>query len=389
MENQGATMARDGYKIFDADTHVRPDAELLEPYLSAAMREQLKQFAAHRATNKEGNVTYLMGEREYKRRLGDLVGAPPDAKEYMSGYKRHQHGKPNPLCERDAAVRIADMDIEGVDVELMLPSGWFGCWTTIDDVALETAVYEAYHRWMADYCAAFSSRLKGVIAIAARNVDTSLAELRRCAKEDWPLAVFVYAPYQFPLDHPDLEPIWRAAADYDLSIALHTFTVMPPYAPGGLDSWDNLWLQRSAAHPWCGQRNMAAIIGAGIMDRYPNIRVGTLEASHGWLPSSVNWSEEHTQLCPEALPRLEQTIRGYVTGGRYFQSIEVSEGAAITQSVIDLLSPDILMFGSDYPHGESWFPVSVETVLGWKLREEDKQNIFWDNAVKYYRRYPA
>jgi len=382
-------MARNGYKIFDADTHVRPDAELLEPYLSAAMHEQLKQFAAHRATNKDGNVTYLMGEREYKRRLGALVGAPPDAKEYMSGYKRHQHGKPNPLCERDAAVRIADMDIEGVDVELMLPSGWFGCWTTIDDVALETAVYEAYHRWMADYCAVFPSRLKGVISIAARNVVTSLAELRRCAKEDWPLAVFVYAPYQFPLDHPDLEPIWRAAADYDLSIALHTFTVMPPYAPGGLDSWDNLWLQRSAAHPWCGQRNMAAIIGAGIMDRYPNIRVGTLEAGHGWLPSWVNRLEEHTKLCPEALPRLEQTIRGYVTGGRYFQSIEVSEGAAITQSVIDLLSSDILMFGSDYPHGESWFPVSVETVLGWKLKEEDKRKLFWDNAVKYYRRYSA
>ena len=382
-------MARNGYRIFDADTHVRPDAELLEPYLSAAMREKLKQFAAHRAKNKDGNVTYLMGEREYKRRLGALGGAPSGAKEYMSGYKRHQHGKPNPLCERDAAVRIADMEIEGVDVNLMLPSGWFGCWTTIDDVELETAVYESYHRWMADYCAAFPSRLKGVILIAARDVATALAELQRCANENWPLAVFVYAPYQFPLDHPDLEPIWKAAADHDLSIALHTFTVMPPYAPGGLDSWDNLWLQRSAAHPWCGQRNMASILGAGIMDRYPNIRVGTLEAGHGWLPMWVNRLEEHTKLCPEALPPLKDTIRGYVTGGRYFQSIEVSEGEAITQSVIDLLGPEILMFGSDYPHGESWFPVSVETVLGWKLKEEDKRKIFWDNALKYYRRYSA
>jgi predicted TIM-barrel fold metal-dependent hydrolase len=231
--------------------------------------------------------------------------------------------------------------------------------------------------------------LKGVICVAARDVETSLAEVRRCAQESWPLAVFVYAPYQFPLDHPDLEPIWRAAADNDLSIALHTFTVMPPYAPGGLDSWDNLWLQRSAAHPWCGQRNMASIIGAGIMDRYPNIRVGTLEAGHGWLPAWVNRLEEHTKLCPEALPPLQQSIREYVTGGRYFQSIEVSEGAAITQSVIDLLGPDILMFGSDYPHGESWFPVSVETVLGWNLNEEQLRKLLWDNAVKYYRRYAA
>jgi len=26
---------------------------------------------------------------------------------------------------------------------------------------------------------------------------------------------------------------------------LHTFTVMPPYAPGGQDTWENLWLQRA------------------------------------------------------------------------------------------------------------------------------------------------
>ena len=380
-------MARNGYRIFDADTHVRPDADRLEPYLPAAMRALLTQYESYKVRNKEGAVTYLMGERKYKRRLGLAYEAAPERNEYMSGYKRHQHGKPNPLCERAPAARIRDMDIEGIDVNLMLPSGWFGCWTTIKDVGLETAIYEAYHRWMADYCAAFPSRLKGVILAAARDAKTSVAEIERAVKEAWPLAVFVYAPYQFPLDHPDLEPIWKAAADNDLAIALHTFTVMPPYAPGGLDSWDNLWLQRSAAHPWCGQRNMASIIGAGIMDRYPTIRVGTLEAGHGWLPAWVNRLEEHTKLCPEALPHLQQTIRDYVTGGRYFQSIEVSEGGAITRSVLDLLGSDILMFGSDYPHGESWFPVSVETVFGWNLKEADMKKLLWDNAVRYYGRY--
>src|SRR5215467_9634392 len=76
-------------------------------------------------------------------------------------------------------------------------------------------------------------------------------------------------------------------AELDLAVVLHTFTVMPPYAPGGQDTWDNLWLQRSAAHPWCGMRNMAAMIGSGVMDRYPTLRVGTLEAGQdcyrsGW-----------------------------------------------------------------------------------------------------------
>jgi predicted TIM-barrel fold metal-dependent hydrolase len=380
-------MARNGYKIFDADTHVRPDASVLEPYLASDVRDKLGRFEAFKTRDSQGSVTYLMGARHYKRRLGAASDEAPENKEYMRGYKRHQHGKPNPLCERDPALRIKDMDVEGVDVNLMLPSGWFGAWTTVEDITIETAMYEAYHRWMADYCSTFPSRLKGVILISVRDIAKSLTELHRCAKESWPLAIFVYAPYQFPLDHPSLEPVWKAAADYDLSVALHTFTVMPPYAPGGLESWDNLWLQRSAAHYWCGQRNMAAIIGAGIMDRYPNIRIGTLEAGHGWLPSWVNRLEEHTKLCPEALPQLGQTIHEYVTGGRYFQSIEVSEGAAITQSVIDLLGPNILMFGSDYPHGESWFPVAVETVLAWNLKQDDLRKLLWDNPVRFYRRY--
>jgi predicted TIM-barrel fold metal-dependent hydrolase len=87
------------------------------------------------------------------------------------------------------------------------------------------------------------------------------------------------------------------------------------------------------------------------------------------------------------LPPVKQTIRQYVTGGRYFQSIEVSEGAAITRSVIDLLGSEILMFGSDYPHGESWFPVSVETVLGWNLKDDEMRKLLWDNATRYYQRY--
>jgi predicted TIM-barrel fold metal-dependent hydrolase len=45
------------------------------------------------------------------------------------------------------------------------------------------------------------------------------------------------------------------------------------------------------------------------------------------------------------------------------------------------------MFGSDYPHGESWFPVSAETVLGWELPPDHLRKLLWDNAVKYYRRY--
>ena len=54
----------------------------------------------------------------------------------FTGVKRER--EPRRASTRSAE-RIKDMDFEGVDVNLTLPSGWFGTWTTGDDVALEMA----------------------------------------------------------------------------------------------------------------------------------------------------------------------------------------------------------------------------------------------------------
>ena len=384
-------MASNGYKIFDSDTHVGPSADILERYLSANDRDKLKGFAEFRTQNRRtGHSTYNFNTRQYTRRLGDPEARPPDAGEYMTGFVAQHRQPPNPLVEDDPAERIKDMDLEGVDVNLLLPSGWFGVWTSQPDLELENSQYSAYHQWMEDYCGAFPDRLTGVILCSGRDVEAAVSEINRWGKSRWPMAVFAYAPFGKPLDHPDLEPIWAAAAEHDLSVLLHTFTAAPPYAPGGLDTWDNLWLQRSAAHPWCGMRNMASIIGSGVMDRYPDLRVGLLEAGHGWLPFWVKRLDEHAHSIAAALPPLERMPSEYVSSGRYFQSIEMSEGEDITMSVIDILGEDVLMYASDYPHSESWFPISVETVMGWtRIPESAKKKLFWDNAVRYYRRYSS
>jgi uncharacterized protein len=379
-------MTRNGYRIFDADTHVGPNMDVLDPYLSSVEKAALESLRAYRRGNR-----YLMGERKYDRRLGDAAPQPADPNAYMggrfTGTKRDRD--PNPRGDFDPAARIADLDFEGVDVNLMLPSGWFGCWTTVDDTDVELSMYRAYNRWMADYCAAYPDRLTGVILVSGRDVEGSLPDLERAAKQPWAMSVFVYAPYGMPLDHPALEPYWKVAVENDLNVVLHTFTVMPPYAPGGLDSWDNLWLQRSSAHPWCGMRNMASIIGGGVLDRYPDLRLGVLEAGHGWLPFWICRLDEHQKSVAAALPDLKHSPSEYVLSGRYFQTIEMSEGLPVTRSVIDQLGDGILMYASDYPHGESWFPHSVDTVMSWDLPEPTKRKLFWDNAVNFYRRYRA
>ena len=271
-------MAKNGMKIFDSDTHVGPYMDVLDKYLTAGERARLSGWEQYRTVSPKGRVTYNRGQRIYRRRLGDAKAdqAPAGYMAGFTGVKRERD--PSPLVDHDAAERIKDMDYEGVDVNLTLPSGWFGTWTAADDVALEQGMYRTYHRWMEDYCGAYPDRLGGVILACGRDVQGSVAEIRRWGKSRWAWGLMLYAPYGVPIDHPDFEPVWAEAAAHDLAVVLHTFTVMPPYAPGGLDTWENLFVQRSAAHPWCGTRNMAALLGSGVMQRFPTMNISLLEA---------------------------------------------------------------------------------------------------------------
>jgi hypothetical protein len=42
-------MARDGYRIFDSDTHVGPDARILAGYLISAEKDRLSGWEAYKS----------------------------------------------------------------------------------------------------------------------------------------------------------------------------------------------------------------------------------------------------------------------------------------------------------------------------------------------------
>jgi hypothetical protein len=56
----------------------------------------------------------------------------------------------------------------------------------------------------------------------------------------------------------------------------------------------------------------------------------------------------------------------YLTGGRFFASIEQHEGPHMAKHVNDSMGDHILMFGSDYPSPGSRFPESADRTLAWR-----------------------
>ena len=289
-------MAKNGYKIFDSDTHVGPFMDVLDKYLTETEQHEARRL---------GGVQDAQQARPPDLHEGPAhVPAParrcesrPGAGGLHGGLHRRQ-ARARAVAARRSRSRRAHQG-HGLRRRRREPHAAVGLVRHVDHGRRRRARNRHVSR-----VSPLDAGLLQRLSAASRRRDPRLAratskagveEIKRWGKSSWAWGVMVYAPYGVPIDHPDLEPIWAEAAAHDLAVILHTFTVMPPYAPGGLDTWENLFVQRSAAHPWCGMRNMAALIGSGVMDRYPKLRIGTLEAGHGWLPFWMKRLDEHAR----------------------------------------------------------------------------------------------
>jgi predicted TIM-barrel fold metal-dependent hydrolase len=377
---------RNGFHVYDTDTHVMPIAEILEQYVDPDLRARLPELAAYRiplevSTDDTAQLhQYRIKRRYYRRVLGDA-----DLHPTFTGRSGRWRGakQPRPGVQDDqAANRIKDMDDEGADVHFLVPSSWTGS-VGLEDPAFEVGFARAYHRHMADFCGQGPDRLKSMIVASSRCVDEAVREIHQWGTSKWAVAVMLLQ--NLPVDHPALEPIWKAAQDYDLAVVHHSSTWNPPYFPGYQDLWDNIFLGRMASHPWGAMRFVAAFIGAGIMDRYPDLRVGILECGFGWLPFWARRMDEQATYVGGVAP-LKHTPSEYLTSGRFFCSIEMHEGEDMFNSVAGFLGDEVLMYASDYPHPECHFPDSVDHVLNWpSLQPDTKHKLLWDNAARFYK----
>ncbi len=102
------------------------------------------------------------------------------------------------------------------------------------------------------------------------------------------------------------------------------------------------------------------------------------------------WLDELAEMSRHALPPRARKPSEYIRGPQYFQSIQLHEGEQSLRHAIEALGEDTLMFATDYPHSESWFPKSVEAVLGWRsISETVRRKLLWDNAARCYARLTA
>lgn len=384
---------RNGFKVYDTDTHSRPSAESIRPYLSSTVLEQIPDLEEHRVPIKIGMASevrqppyrhwYRFGDgggegwgKDKPRVLGEAgprEGVERERQLFMGTRLPTEGGG-----DHDADARLGDMDTEGVDVHFIVHNAS----ARHDDPRLNTEFVRAQHRFLHDFCGRDPHRLKAGLIASPEAVEASVEEIHRWGREPWAVAVHPELPLDFPLDHPDMIPIWAAAHEEGLAVIHHSFSVgYPAYR----DLWSNPFLGRLASHPWAAMRAVAAFLGAGLLDRFPNLRYGILESGFGWLPFWAKRMDDQAVYMGHVAENLEYQLSEYMTGGRFFAAIVIHEGEDMVKMVSEQLGDHILMYGSDYPHPESRFPRSADLVLGWQsLGEERLRKLMWDNAVRFF-----
>ena len=380
---------RNGYRIFDADTHYHASAETLEPFLDPMLRDmkdelQTREFRigwAGEQMPEPHTHLYRFGEQggwgnAPPRILGE-AGPRPDVQRHYQNFQGATFPTPGG-ADWDADIRVRDMDEEGVDIHLLVPGAASGH----PDPAVDMAMLRSVHRQIDDMCSRHPGRLMSLILANARDVEGSVLEIKRYADSPWAKGVWVNLPLDYPVDHPDLHPIWAAADDAGLTVAHHSFATG---YPGYRDLWGNPFVGRTASHPWAAMRMISAFLGAGLLDKYPNLNLAIMESGFGWLPFWMKRMEDQVHYMGYVADGL-RTMEEYMTGGRFFAAIVIHEGEQMTHMVSDFMGDHVLMFGSDYPHSESRFPNSADIVLGWEsLGEERMRKLMWENAARCFR----
>jgi predicted TIM-barrel fold metal-dependent hydrolase len=382
---------RNGFKVYDSDTHVGFSAEILEPYLASTVKPLLPNLDDYRTPISRSSAgETLQPPYAHRYQLGQGFGAGwgsdvprtlGEAAPRANAERRPQKfmGSKWPAQDADwsAASRIRDMDEEGVDVQVMVPTVPWGH----DNPAVEIECMRAIHRLLNDFCADNGKRLKALLVLNAKYIEASVQEIRTWGHSPWAVGVWVNLPLDFPLDHPDLHPIWTAVEEAGLCVVHHSFS---GGYPGYRDTWSNPFIGRTASHPWGAMRAVASFFGAGLMDRYPTLRFAIMESGFGWLPFWALRMQDQIEYMGY-VPELKHSMTEYMSSGRFFVSIVLHEGPEMIRMVSSFLGNHVLMFSTDYPHPETRFPDSVDLVLGWQQLEANLlPQLMWDNAVRCF-----
>ncbi len=322
------------------------------------------------------------GKRSTNTGLNAVAGRPPE--DYGLDAQAFEDMRPG--CY-DVHQRVRDMSANGVLASLNFPS-WAGFaagqFLRTPDKDLALAMLQAYNDWHVEgWCGAYPDRFIALGLVPVWNPQLMAQEVHRLAGIGCRAVTFAENPV--PLGLPSLhsehwDPFWAACEDEQTVVCMHigsssSMAVTSDDAPFAV------------SHSFGATRTMGAaldLVFSSIFKKFPTFKVALSEGGIGWIPYLMDkidchylhhraWTgEDFGDMLPSQVLR-ERIVTCF---------IEDPTGVKLRHDI----GIDTITWECDYPHSDSTWPTSPETL--WKeigeIPDEDIDKITHLNAMRVY-----
>ncbi len=359
-----------GFPVISADSHITEPPDCYSAHIEPEFRDR----APHMVTDEKRGDQFVIPGMKNPIAMGLVAAAGKLPEEItQSGVffaDLHRSGW-------DPTYRVADQRRDGVAAEVIYPTvGMVMC--NHPDIDYKRACFQAYNRWITEYCSEDTSRLLGVGQTAMRTVEEGIADLESIKAMGLRGVMMPGMPGIEDYDSKIWDPFWEAAVALGLPLSFHILTTRGESVRGPrLNTF--LSIIRGI------QDIMGTLIFGGVFERHPELKVVCVEADAGWVPHYMyrmdhaykrhrNWLQPGTTL--SKLPSEYFAEHIYVT----FQD----DWTAFRQA--DDMNWKRLMWANDFPHSDSTWPWSQEMLAkhSSSLSTEQRQAILSSNAADLY-----
>lgn len=323
--------------------------------------------------------------------LGLVNGVGPSGQKYVPGTHHrvdvmaatglYEDGGKGIRRVSDPHLRVKDMDLDGVQAEVLY--GILGAATRLNDAEAANEMFRIYNDWLADFCRTYPERFIGLACLPYGDIDGAVTELYRVARTGIRGFELSCSWDMEPMWHPVWAPLWKAVHDVGLPLHFHTFPALPL---GKLDQQRGPTRRAAFFTVVSGfQMNLvnilAAVIGAGVLERYPNVRIAFGESGIGWLPYALDRMDFEWE---DRFHDLGLTMKPSDYWRR--QCKATFQFDRIGTRLVDDIGVETLMWGSDYPHGDGVWPESSRYIAEQfgHLPPDVTRKITCDNAAAFY-----